>query len=167
MSLSLVVGPANAGKVALLLDRYLSRLDDEPYLIVPNRSDIDRVERELLVRCGCLFSGSIGTFDVQVAKIAITKYGLTRNPRTNQWSGTIKLTNTGNATISGPIFVLFNLPAGAILENAAGTYNGMPYLEVNIPSLAVGVTTSATVVYNSNVSASINTTSYYLVSLGS
>ncbi len=33
--LSLVVGPAHAGKVALLLERYLARLDDEPFLIVP------------------------------------------------------------------------------------------------------------------------------------
>src|SRR5439155_24821499 len=52
-----------AGKVALLLERYLARLDDEPYLIVPNASDVDRVERDLLARCGCLFSGEIGTFD--------------------------------------------------------------------------------------------------------
>ena len=63
MGLTLLAGPANAGKVALLLERYLARLDDEPTLIVPNASDVDRVERDLLARCGCLFSGSIGTFD--------------------------------------------------------------------------------------------------------
>jgi hypothetical protein len=61
--LSLVVGPANAGKVALLLERYLARLDDEPFLIVPNRADVARVERDLLERAGALFGGSIGTFD--------------------------------------------------------------------------------------------------------
>jgi ATP-dependent helicase/DNAse subunit B len=63
MALSLLAGPANAGKVALLLERYLARLDDEPFLIVPNRSDVDRVERDLLARCGCLLGGSIVTFD--------------------------------------------------------------------------------------------------------
>jgi ATP-dependent helicase/DNAse subunit B len=63
VGLSLLAGPANAGKVALLLERYLARLDDEPTLIVPNASDVDRVERDLLARCGCLFSGSIETFD--------------------------------------------------------------------------------------------------------
>ena len=63
VGLSLLAGPAHAGKVALLLERYLARLDDEPTLIVPNASDVDRVERDLLARCGCLFSGSIGTFD--------------------------------------------------------------------------------------------------------
>jgi ATP-dependent helicase/nuclease subunit B len=63
VGLSLLAGPAHAGKVALLLERYLARLDDEPTLIVPNASDVDRVERDLLARCGCLFSGHIGTFD--------------------------------------------------------------------------------------------------------
>ena len=43
MALSLVAGPANAGKVALLLERYLAALDRDPFLIVPNRSDVDRV----------------------------------------------------------------------------------------------------------------------------
>src|SRR6266567_1605682 len=61
VGLALLAGPANAGKVALLLERYLARLDDEPTLIVPNRSDVDRVERDLLARAGCLFSGTIGT----------------------------------------------------------------------------------------------------------
>ena len=70
VGLTLVAGPANAGKVALLLDRFLARLDDEPTLIVPNRSDVDRVERDLLARCGCLLGGSIGTFDDLFARLA-------------------------------------------------------------------------------------------------
>src|SRR3954452_14789287 len=63
MGLRLIAGPANAGKVELLLDRYLAAIDRGPILIVPNRSDVDRVERELLARCGCLLGGTIGTFD--------------------------------------------------------------------------------------------------------
>jgi ATP-dependent helicase/DNAse subunit B len=68
--LTLIAGPANAGKVALLLERYLARLADEPVLIVPNRSDVDRVERELLRSTGCLFGGTIGTFDDLFERIA-------------------------------------------------------------------------------------------------
>ena len=63
MPLTLLAGPANAGKVALLLDRYLNDIDREPVLIVPNRADIDRVERDLLERTGALLGGQIGTFD--------------------------------------------------------------------------------------------------------
>jgi ATP-dependent helicase/nuclease subunit B len=70
VGLSLLAGPANAGKVALLLDRYLARLDDEPYLIVPTGSDVERVERDLLARCGCLLAGEIGTFDDLFRKLA-------------------------------------------------------------------------------------------------
>jgi ATP-dependent helicase/DNAse subunit B len=62
MGLSLLAGPANAGKVALLLDRYLDALESDPYLIVPNRPDVDRAERELLRHAGALVGGSIGTF---------------------------------------------------------------------------------------------------------
>ena len=70
MPLTLLAGPANAGKVALLLQRYLAELDREPVLIVPNRSDVERVERELLRSGGCLMAGSIGTFDDLFERIA-------------------------------------------------------------------------------------------------
>src|SRR2546423_14173230 len=90
MALTLLAGPANAGKVALLLERYLVALQgtappakpvrppggvasdalSEPFLIVPNRSDVDRVERELLASCGALLGGDIGTFDDLFRRLA-------------------------------------------------------------------------------------------------
>src|SRR5919197_2499731 len=70
LGLSLITGPANAGKVALLLRRYLDALADEPYLIVPNRSDVERVERDLLALQPALLSGAIGTFDDLFKRIA-------------------------------------------------------------------------------------------------
>ncbi len=63
MGLALVVGPAHAGKVALLLERYLDVLARDPWLVVPNRSDIDRVERDLIRRRPALLAGHVGTFD--------------------------------------------------------------------------------------------------------
>jgi ATP-dependent helicase/DNAse subunit B len=72
--LRLIAGPANAGKVELLLGRYLDALDAsdalEPVLIVPNRADVDRVERELLARRPALLGGSIGTFDDLFRRLA-------------------------------------------------------------------------------------------------
>lgn len=74
MPLRVIAGPANAGKVELLLGRYLdalaSREGPEPVLIVPNRSDVDRVERELLARRQALLGGSIGTFDDLFRRLA-------------------------------------------------------------------------------------------------
>ena len=70
MGLKLLVGPANAGKVSQLLERYLSALDREPTLIVPTGSDVERVERVLVAKQGCVFGGSIGTFDDVFERIA-------------------------------------------------------------------------------------------------
>jgi ATP-dependent helicase/DNAse subunit B len=61
--LSLLVGPANAGKIDRLLDRYLSELERDPILIVPTAGDIERAERDLLKRSPALTGGAIGTFD--------------------------------------------------------------------------------------------------------
>ncbi|MFL5960629.1 MAG: PD-(D/E)XK nuclease family protein [Gaiellaceae bacterium] len=74
MPLRLIAGPANAGKVELLLDRYLAALEaqgaPEPVLIVPNRPDVDRVQLELLRRRSALLGGSIGTFDDVFRRLA-------------------------------------------------------------------------------------------------
>ena len=75
MGLNLLVGPANAGKVTLLLERYLAVLDREPVLIVPNRSDVERVQRDLVARGGCLFGGTIGTFDDVFERLAFVGGG--------------------------------------------------------------------------------------------
>ena len=47
----------------------------EPVLIVPNRSDVERVERDLLARSGALLGGSIGTFDDVFERIAYAGAG--------------------------------------------------------------------------------------------
>ena len=70
MPLTLLAGPANAGKVALLLERFRSDLEREPVLIVPNRGDVDRVQRELLAEGGALLAGSIDTFDGVFSRLA-------------------------------------------------------------------------------------------------
>jgi len=70
MALTLLAGPANSGKVASLLDRYLRLLERDPVLIVPNRSDVDRIERDLLRRSPALLGGSIGTFDDVFRQVA-------------------------------------------------------------------------------------------------
>ena len=70
MSLSLVVGPAHAGKVGKLLERFLAALDRDPWLIVPQRADVEHVERELLEGVGGLLAGTIGTFDTLFDSLA-------------------------------------------------------------------------------------------------
>ena len=78
MPLALLVGPANAGKVARLLDRYLEALDRDPFLIVPNRADVSRVEHDLLARRPALLGGTIGTFDDLFRRIRQNAGGVSR-----------------------------------------------------------------------------------------
>jgi ATP-dependent helicase/DNAse subunit B len=70
VGLTLITGPANAGKVALLLRRYLDALPREPFLIVPNRPDVDRAERDLIDLQPALLGGTVGTFDDLFQSIA-------------------------------------------------------------------------------------------------
>lgn len=70
MPLTLIAGPAHAGKVARLLDRHLERIDRDPFLIVPTRADVERVERDLLRRSPVVLGGSVGTFDDLFAQVA-------------------------------------------------------------------------------------------------
>src|SRR5215216_2181676 len=70
VGLNLITGPANAGKVALLLRRYLEALPREPVLIVPNRSDVEQAERDLLELQPALLGGTIGTFDDVFSSVA-------------------------------------------------------------------------------------------------
>ncbi|MFN0154262.1 MAG: PD-(D/E)XK nuclease family protein [Gaiella sp.] len=78
MPLSLVVGPAHSGKIGRLLDGFVAALDRDPWLIVPNRADVERIEHELLDRSPALFAGSIGTFDDLFAAVLAGSNAQTR-----------------------------------------------------------------------------------------
>ena len=45
-------------------------LGRDPWLIVPNRADVERVERELVERRGGLLAGTVGTFDTLFGELA-------------------------------------------------------------------------------------------------
>lgn len=70
MPLTLLAGPANAGKVALLLDRYAADIAREPVLVVPNRAEVQRVHHDLVAGGKTVVGGSVGTFDDLFASIA-------------------------------------------------------------------------------------------------
>ena len=70
MPLTLLAGPANAGKVALLLDRYTADISREPVLVVPNRAEVQRVQRDLVAGGKAVVGGFVGTFDDLFAGIA-------------------------------------------------------------------------------------------------
>jgi len=90
MALTLLAGPANAGKVALLLERYVGALQAtaapakparpsngaasdalvEPFLIVPNRRTSTVSSGSSLALPNALMAGEIGTFDDLFGRLA-------------------------------------------------------------------------------------------------
>ncbi len=61
MPLNLISGPLNSGRTGLVLDRFREALPASPLLVVPNRDDEFRFERELAER-GCALGGTVCTF---------------------------------------------------------------------------------------------------------
>ena len=68
---------------------------------------------------------------------------LALNRATGRYNGTISVTNTGSAALTGPVYVFFqNLPAGVTLPDLP-TYNGAPYATINLGAgLAPGATST-------------------------
>ncbi|MDB5934811.1 MAG: WD40-like Beta Propeller Repeat [Massilia sp.] len=80
---------------------------------------------------------------------SITTYasGMSFNRSTQQFNGTFTITNAGTAALAGPLQVRFNaLPAGVVLANASGSYQGSPYITVGA-GLAPGASASFPVVF--------------------
>ena len=73
MGLELILGPANAGKVADLYARYLAALDagHEALLVVPGRSAVVRAERDLLARRRAVVGSQVATFDDVFRRVAL------------------------------------------------------------------------------------------------
>ncbi len=69
MSLTLVTGPANAGKAGRVLDAYRAALKRDPVLVVPTNPDVAHYQRELAGR-GAVFGGSVVAFDGLIKEIA-------------------------------------------------------------------------------------------------
>ena len=73
------------------------------------------------------------------AQVKAVSSGLVLNRATQMFTGSITITNTGNAALTGPFKVeLSGLTAGVTLSNANGTHNGAPYLNAAASNLAPG-----------------------------
>jgi predicted extracellular nuclease len=73
------------------------------------------------------------------ARVAVFSSGLVYNRVTRTYNGTIQITNTSAQAIDGPIHVVLDqLTPGVTLANAAGQFQGLPYLTIGTAPLAPG-----------------------------
>jgi ATP-dependent helicase/DNAse subunit B len=72
MALTLITGPANAGKARVVLDavRQHAARGGEPLLVVPTHADVERYLRELVEDAGAVFGVRVLSFDGLVSEIA-------------------------------------------------------------------------------------------------
>lgn len=70
MHLNVIIGPAKSGKKKVLFDRFIDRLDDNPFLLVPGTTDAVSVRRELLQTVNSATGIRITTYDSFLDQLA-------------------------------------------------------------------------------------------------
>ena len=84
------------------------------------------------------------TTDVS-ASVKIVQSGLKGNVLTGKVSGTVTITNTTSAPLSGPLQLrLDGLPSSVTLDNRTGMQNGTPYITISTGTLAPGAQATVT-----------------------
>src|SRR2546423_12184798 len=83
MPLTLITGPANAGKAGRVLDAYRASLHREPLLVVPTLSAVGHYQRELAAD-GVAFGGTVVRFAWLVRGIARRTGGVAPLPGPRQ-----------------------------------------------------------------------------------
>jgi hypothetical protein len=94
------------------------------------------------------------------ASVKIARGGVTMNRATGKYSGTVTITNTSAAALTGPLhFRLDGLTAGVSLDNRSGEQGGAPYITLPGASLAPGASVTVTTVFTNPSKLVINYTS--------
>ncbi|MYN08306.1 ExeM/NucH family extracellular endonuclease [Pseudoduganella aquatica] len=82
------------------------------------------------------------------ASVKMTQISAIYNRMTQKYVGSVNVTNTSAAPLSGPFIVKLNaLTAGVTLDNASGTQDGAPYVNVAGATLAPGATMNVQLIF--------------------
>jgi len=122
------------------IDYNIEASGQDPYQANPYRaSDHDPVVVSLSLAA---------TFNDITASAKIVKSGFTQNRITGKFTGTVTITNTSGAALTGPLhLVLQGLTAGVTLDGKSGDTDGAPYLTLPNGSLAAGASVTVTTVF--------------------
>ena len=82
------------------------------------------------------------------ASVKLTQLSAIYNRMTQKYVGSVNVTNTSGAPLSGPFIVKLNaLTSGVTLDNASGMQGGAPYLNVTGATLAPGATMNVQLIF--------------------
>jgi hypothetical protein len=101
------------------------------------------------------------------ASVAIARSGLTVNRFTNQYTGTVTISNPGNQTVTGPLsLVLQGLTAGVTLANKTGDKDIGPYVTLPVTDLAPGQSVTLTTTFSNPSKVAIGYTPTLIAARG-
>lgn len=134
------------------IDYNLGDTADDPYVNNPFRaSDHDPVVVSLNL--------APAYADV-TASVKIAPGALGYNRVTGKFVGSVAITNTSGAALSGPLqYVLRGLPAGVTLDNKSGEVDGAPYVTLPGTALAPGATVKVALTFTNPSRTNITFTS--------
>lgn len=93
------------------------------------------------------------------ASVRIVRSGLTLNRFTSKYTGTVTITNTSDATLTGPLhFRLENLTPGVTLDGATGIKGAAPYITLSQTELAPGAAVTLNTTFTNPAKANISYT---------
>lgn len=133
------------------IDYNLNDTAEDPYVKNPYRaSDHDPVVVSLNLA---------PSYSDVTASAKIARSGITLNRISGKYSGTVTITNTGSAALTGPLhLVLQGLPGGVSLDGKSGEQGGAPYLTLPSASLAPGASVTVTTTFTNPSKAGIGYT---------
>ncbi len=98
------------------------------------------------------------TIDVTTS-VKIARSGVALVRATGKFSGTVTITNTSGAALTGPLHLrLEGLTAGVTLDNKSGEQGGAPYLTLPGGGLAPGASVNVTTTFTNPSKAAVNYT---------
>jgi hypothetical protein len=94
------------------------------------------------------------------SSVKIAPGALGYNRVTGKFAGSVVITNTSGAALSGPLqYVLRGLPAGVTLDNKSGEVDGAPYVTLPGTALAPGATVKVALTFTNPSRTNITFTS--------
>jgi hypothetical protein len=105
-------------------------------------------------------SAVTGSPQLLTGLVSISSSGLLYSRASLTFNGTLTITNTSGQSIAGPLeIVVTGLPQGVILKNAAGMFNGNPYVTVpGISTLTSGESATSVVQFSDPSNSLIHAT---------
>jgi hypothetical protein len=147
------------------LNQFLTLANLAPQTLSAIGGSISNVSASLIPnQAATLAAVQAGATLVSSSQVSFTASGLSFSRVSQTFNGTLTLTNISGTEVSGALQILFTgMPASVTLDNATGSFSGIPYLTVPTSALAAGQSITASLRFKNplGVTLNLNPTIYF------